>query len=259
MAVMTAMTLAGIAVESDTDWIKLVAYGIVFLILWVPSIVLMVLLPRLRAGTATVFTMFGIFSASPVGLDLGPYTWLITFVCYLAVFFIAARITIPMRLTGTVLIDRPREEVARIVRLRPKGQTWQRNVERIEPHPDDPELLRAFLAPPISKHIPFFDVRILSDDGMGNQHWQATSDHKAWRGSECGMAMEDVGGRTLVTYAERSLLPVLGWLVAWLDDIGMDAMHELKFYVEGQPNWTIRAGDGRWWPSWSAPPDASVF
>ena len=158
--------------------------------------------------------------------------------CYLAVFFIAARITIPMRLTGTVLIDRPREEVARIVRLRPKGQTWQRNVERIEPHPDDPELMRAFLAPPISKHIPFFDVRILSDDGTGNQHWQATSDHKAWRGSECGMAMEDVGGRTLVTYAERSLVPVLGWLVAWLDDVGMDAMHELKFYVEGQPNWT---------------------
>ena len=68
MAVMTAMTLAGIAVESETDWIKLVAYGIVFLILWVPSLVLMVLFPRLRAGTATVFTVFGIFSVSPVGL-----------------------------------------------------------------------------------------------------------------------------------------------------------------------------------------------
>ena len=259
LAGLTTLTLAGISAQQATDWMLVVAYAIVFAIMWIPSLALLVLVPRLRGGVAMVFAIVGIGGVVLVPRDLGPYEWPILFGIVFGGMLVGGRVKVPVRFFGRVRIARPVHEVAAIIRLGPKRQTWQRNVERIEPHPEDPERLRAFLAPPISKQLPHFDIEVLSDDRRGNQSWRNTSENKMWTGSLCRFALEDVDGETLVTYDEESRIPILGWVVSWLDRAGHDAMHELKFYAEALPNWTIRAGDGRWWPSWSAPPDASVF
>lgn len=259
LAGLTMLTLAGISAQQTADWVLVVAFGIVFLIMWVPSLVLSVYVPRLRGGIAMIFATVGLGGVVLPPMDLGPYEWPILFGIIFGGMLVGGRVKVPVRFSGRVRIARPVREVAEIIRLGPKRQTWQRIVERIERHPEDPERLRAFLAPPISKQLPHFDIEVLSDDRRGNQSWRNTSANKMWTGSVCRFALEDADGETRVIYEEQSRIPILGWVVSWLDCAGQDAMHELKFYAELQSNWTIRAGDGRWWPTWSPPPDAAVF
>lgn len=260
LAIFTVLTVGGIAAEGSEDaWILALAFGIVFAVLWIPSVLTMLLVPRLRGFIAMVFCFVGLGRYVIPGVYIGTWEAAVIFIGVFLILVLGARIRMPFRLRGQVRIDRPVSEVAQTIELRPRGQTWQRIVDRIEVHPDNPDLLRAFTAGPVSKVIPNFDVDVLSRTPNGGIRWQVFCDNPAWQGSSCDISLAVDGDATLVTYNEVSKGPVIGVLTSWLDDAGQDAMYELKFFVEGQSDWTIRAGEGRWWPTWSPPPDAAVF
>ncbi|MEM1298401.1 MAG: hypothetical protein AAGH68_03900 [Pseudomonadota bacterium] len=232
---------------------------IAILILWVPCTVVMVWVPRLRGLFLVTFMGAGVLGRVLEPLDLGVFTIPAMFGLFLALITAGSRLKATLRLVGAVRIARPVAEVAGLVELRPRGQVWNRTVDRIEPHPETAGLLRATTTPPLSKAVPHFDVEVLERGANGSVRWRAIGDSAVWQGSACAIELDADGDATLVSYAEVSRVPLLGCVVAWLDRAGQDAMHELKFFAEGQPNWTIRAGDGRWWPTWAPPPDAAVF
>ena len=73
------------------------------------------------------------------------------------------------------------------------------------------------------------------------------------------MTLTPDGDSTIVRHSETSRLDPISTVLFWLDRGGQDAMEQLRAYAEGDPDWSIRAAIGTWWPSWRPAQTASVF
>ncbi len=238
-------------------WLTLV---IATLFLWVPATIIVVLCPRLRGFVVIVFLFVSL--SRLVDLDALPTHWMFggLLIAWLAVFFLFQRIKTVSRFSGRTVINKPVAEVAEIIRYRPTDTFWQRNIDRIEAHPEAPGQWRCFLLPPLSKHLEYYDAEVLEADATGGFSARVLgADPKIWEGSEYRVTLEARAGQTVVRQDETSRVNLLAALSLWFDRAGHDNLEQLRTYAEGLPDWSIGAGSGRWWPTWRPAPDAAVF
>lgn len=237
------------------EWIAL---AVLCALILVPLVALMVLLPRLRGGFLAVFAL--VFMVSPVH-DL-PATWSLPLLIAVVfvIILVASRVMVPLMLSGSVRIESPIHEVALAVRCRETKTHWHALIDRIEHHPDTPGLWRVHTRGTIHKAVPSYTLEVIEEFPNGGSTSRAQADNpKVWRGAETTYWLETDGAATIVHFREQSRTPLLGAIKFWLDRVGDDALHMLRCHVEGRADWSITAGDGRWWPSWRLAPEAAVF
>lgn len=228
-------------------------------ILWGPLTILMVLVPYLR-----VPIVLGLFSG--VALNTVPLTgssldWVILFGLLFVIIVALGRVKVTTAMRSAAVVDRPLHEMEEMTRHRATTAFWNPGIDRIEAHPELPDRWRLFLRPPMSKHIPYYDVEETGPDGDGWQSYSVLPSAQAhWGGSVVQYCMEDTGdGRTRFRQIQHSKLNAMTAIIFWFDRAGQDALEQLKAHAEARPDWTITVSNLAWWPTWRPAPDASVF
>lgn len=260
LLVLIGWTFYGIMQNQSGGGVGWITLGIAAMILWVPTTALIVLFPRLR-GLSLVMFVFVV--ASPF-IDLGGiaahWVFAIIFTGWMTVFFVLQKVKITFVLRGRILINRPVEEIAETIQYRETDTFWQHNVQRIVPHPDLPGAWRCHTAAPLNRFIAYFDAEIIEPQANGGFTARISSPiTTAWEGSVFTTTLIERHDQTEVLHLERARANLVAAITLWFDKSGQDTLRQLKAYAEGEADWSIGAGMGRWWPTWRPAPDAAVF
>ena len=234
--------------------------AILVLIVWVPLTALMVLVPRLRGLVVAPVVLAWLFQVADLEAHFGALAIYIPVLVIALVFLAMTMIWVSIRLKAQLRIDHPIEDLARLMRYHETTQHWHSMLDRVERHPENPEMWRCFLASPYSKAVTHYDVEVV--ENLANGGFVARIQGQIGKRPFVSMIrreLKQTPDGTVIYSQEDSRVNLLSVLLFWLDRLALDHLHQLRFYVEGATDWTINAGAGRWWPTWRPTPPSAAF